>query len=162
MKGKRNVRRSYQAAQPPPLELGLVKVLIVGCGRVGSRLASQLDGEGHEVIVVDWAPGAFSKAAGRGALSPEFNGNFVVGDATDSELLRKAGIEDADAFVAVTEGDNRNIMASQIAKQVYKVPRVVCRIYDPIRQDVYRRLGLEVYCPTIEGASHVREMLNPS
>jgi trk system potassium uptake protein len=159
VKGKRNASRSYQAVRAPPLKLGIVKVLIMGCGRVGSRLASQLDKEGHEVIIVDWAPGAFSRAAVRGALGSDFNGTFVVGDGTDAELLRKAGIEDADAFVAVTEGDNRNIMAAQIARQVYKVPRVVCRIYDPIRQDVYRNLGLEVFCPTIEGARSVKQLL---
>jgi trk system potassium uptake protein TrkA len=159
VKGKRNVRRSYQAVLAPPLELGIVKVVIVGCGRVGSRLASELDQEGHEVTVVDREPGSFSRAASRGALGQDFNGTFVVGDGTDAELLRKAGIEDADSFVAVTEGDNRNIMAAQIAKQVYKVPRVVCRIYDPIREEAYRKLGLDVFCPTIEGARRVRQML---
>ena len=73
-----------------------VKVLIVGCGRVGSRLASELDQEGHQVTVVDREPGAFSRAASRGALGQEFNGNFVIGDGTDAELLRKAGAEDAE------------------------------------------------------------------
>ena len=68
-------------------------------------------------------------------------------------------VEEADSFVAVTEGDNRNIMAAQIAKQIYKVPRVVCRIYDPIREEAYRKLGLEVFCPTIEGSRRVRQML---
>lgn len=136
-----------------------VKVLIVGCGRVGSRLASELDQEGHQVTVVDREPGAFSRAASRGALGQEFNGNFVIGDGTDAELLRKAGAEDADSFVAVTEGDNRNIMAAQIARQVFNIPRVVCRIYDPIREEVYRKLGLDVFCPTIEGARRVRQML---
>jgi trk system potassium uptake protein len=159
VKGKRTLRRSYQAVHAPPLEWGMVKVLIVGCGRVGSRLASELDQEGHDVTVVDREPAAFSRAASRGALGQDFKGNFVVGDGTDADLLRRAGIEAADSFVAVTEGDNRNIMAAQIAKQVYKVPRVVCRIYDPIRGEVYRKLGLEVFCPTIEGAARVRQML---
>ncbi len=139
--------------------MAVVKVLIVGCGRVGSRLASELDREGHEVTVVDREPGSFSRAASRGALGPEFNGTFVVGDGTDAELLRKAGVEEADSFVAVTEGDNRNIMAAQIAQQVFHVPRVVCRIYDPIRKDAYQKLGLDVFCPTIEGASRVKQML---
>jgi trk system potassium uptake protein TrkA len=136
-----------------------VKVLIVGCGRVGSRLASELDEEGHEVTIVDRDPGSFSRAASREALSQDFKGNFLVGDGTEADLLRKAGIEEADSFVAVTEGDNRNIMAAQIAKQIYKVPRVVCRIYDPIREESYRKLGLEVFCPTIEGSRRVRQML---
>ena len=159
VKGKRKLRRSYQAVHAPPLEWDVVKVLIVGCGRVGSRLASELDQEGHDVTVVDREPASFSRAASRGALGQEFKGNFVVGDGTDADLLRRAGIEGSDSFVAVTEGDNRNIMAAQIAKQVYKVPRVVCRIYDPIRGEVYRKLGLEVFCPTIEGAARVRQML---
>jgi trk system potassium uptake protein TrkA len=136
-----------------------VKVLIVGCGRVGSRLASELDEEGHEVTIVDRDPGSFSRAAAREALSQDFKGNFLVGDGTEADLLRRAGIEEADSFVAVTEGDNRNIMAAQIAKQIYKVPRVVCRIYDPIREEAYRKLGLEVFCPTIEGSRRVRQML---
>jgi trk system potassium uptake protein TrkA len=136
-----------------------VKVLIVGCGRVGSRLASELDEEGHEVTIVDRDPGSFSRAASREALSQDFKGNFLVGDGTEADLLRRAGIEEADSFVAVTEGDNRNIMAAQIAKQIYKVPRVVCRIYDPIREESYRKLGLEVFCPTIEGSRRVRQML---
>jgi len=137
----------------------MVKVLIVGCGRVGSRLASELDEEGHEVTIVDRDPGSFSRAASREALSQDFKGNFLVGDGTEADLLRRAGIEEADSFVAVTEGDNRNIMAAQIAKQIYKVPRVVCRIYDPIREEAYRKLGLEVFCPTIEGSRRVRQML---
>jgi trk system potassium uptake protein TrkA len=136
-----------------------VKVLIVGCGRVGSRLASELDEEGHEVTIVDRDPGSFSRAASREALSQDFKGNFLVGDGTEADLLRRAGIEEADSFVAVTEGDNRNIMAAQIAKQIFKVPRVVCRIYDPIREEAYRKLGLEVFCPTIEGSRRVRQML---
>ena len=134
-------------------------MLIVGCGRVGSRLASELDEEGHEVTIVDRDPGSFSRAAAREALSQDFKGNFLVGDGTEADLLRRAGIEEADSFVAVTEGDNRNIMAAQIAKQIYKVPRVVCRIYDPIREEAYRKLGLEVFCPTIEGSRRVRQML---
>lgn len=134
-------------------------MLIVGCGRVGSRLASELDEEGHEVTIVDRDPGSFSRAASREALSQDFKGNFLVGDGTEADLLRRAGIEEADSFVAVTEGDNRNIMAAQIAKQIYKVPRVVCRIYDPIREEAYRKLGLEVFCPTIEGSRRVRQML---
>jgi trk system potassium uptake protein TrkA len=142
-----------------PPRMAVVKVLIVGCGRVGSRLASELDREGHDVTVVDREPGSFSRAASRGALGTDFSGNFVVGDGTDAELLRKAGVEDTDSFVAVTEGDNRNIMAAQIAKQVFKVPRVVCRIYDPIREEAYRKLGLDVFCPTIEGARRVKQML---
>jgi trk system potassium uptake protein TrkA len=136
-----------------------VKVLIVGCGRVGSRLAQELDDEGHDVTIVDNNPDAFSRSASRGAFGENFRGNFVVGDGTEADLLRRAGIEDADCFIAVTQGDNRNIMAAQIAQNVFHVPKVVCRIYDPIRDEVYRKLGLRVFCPTTEGASVVRAMI---
>lgn len=139
-----------------------MKILIVGCGRVGSRLARELEDEGHEVTIVDRDPAAFNRAAGRGVFSADTNVQFVIGDGTDAELLRRAGIETADAFVAVTEGDNRNIMAAQIAQHIFKVPRVVCRIYDPIRDDAYRKLGLNAFCPTVEGARRVREMITRS
>jgi trk system potassium uptake protein TrkA len=136
-----------------------VKILILGCGRVGSRLAQELDDEGHDVTIVDSNPDAFSRSAARGAFGDAFRGNFVVGDGTEADLLRRAGIEDADCFIAVTQGDNRNIMAAQIAQTVFRVPKVVCRIYDPIRDEVYRKLGLSVFCPTTEGATTVRSMI---
>ena len=136
-----------------------MKILILGCGRVGSRLAHELDRGGHDVTIVDSNPDAFVRFASRGVFSDSFRGNFVVGDGTDAELLRRAGIEGADCFVAVTQGDNRNIMAAQIAQNVFRVPRVVCRIYDPIRDQVYRKLGLSVYCPTTEGSTAVRRMI---
>src|SRR6266536_1637236 len=130
-----------------------VKILIVGCGRVGSRLAQELDRDGHDVTIVDSNPGSFSRFASRGVFDDDFRGSFVVGDGTEADLLRRAGIEEADCFVAVTQGDNRNIMAAQIAQNIFRVPKVVCRIYDPSRDEVYRRLGLSVFCPTTEGAA---------
>jgi trk system potassium uptake protein TrkA len=136
-----------------------VKVLIVGCGRLGSRIASELDRGGDQVTVVDRDPAAFNRAASRGVFGTDFRGDFVVGDGCDAELLRRAGVADSDSFIAVTEGDNRNIMAAQIAQHVYKVPHVVCRIYDPIREDAYRKLGLNSFCPTIDGAETVKRML---
>ncbi len=136
-----------------------MKVLIVGCGRVGSRLAQELDDEGHDVTIVDNNPGAFSRFASRGVFGESFRGSFVVGDGTEADLLRRAGIEQADCFIAVTQGDNRNIMAAQIAKNVFHVSKVVCRIYDPIRDAVYRKLGLSVFCPTTEGAATVQRMI---
>ena len=137
-----------------------MKVLILGCGRVGSRIAHELDREGHSVTIIDRDPGAFKRFEMRGVFSNEFRGSFIVGDGTESDLLRKAGIEDADCFVAMTDGDNRNIMAAQIAQHMFNVPRVVCRIYDPIRTEVYRKLGLQVFCPTIEGATSVVRMIS--
>lgn len=137
-----------------------MRVLIVGCGRVGSRLASELSDQGHDITVIDRDQGKLNLAATRGALDPAtFKGNVVVGDGTDAEVLRRSGIEDADAFVALTEGDNRNIMAAQIAQHVFKVPRVVCRIYDPVREAAYRKMGLNTYCPTVLGTETVEHML---
>jgi len=131
----------------------------VGCGRVGSQIAANMDRQGHEVVIVDRDPNAFSRAANRGILGNSFKGDQVVGNGTDVDVLRRAGIERADGFVAVTEGDNRNIMASQIAKDVYKVPHVVARIYDPERAEAYEKLGLHTICPTIEGARHIEKVL---
>ena len=136
-----------------------MKIIIVGCGRVGSRLANDLDRAGHDVTIVDSNPDSFSRSAARGTFGDDFRGTFVVGDGTEAELLRRAGIEQAECFIAVTQGDNRNIMAAQIARNVFEVPKVVCRIYDPIREGVYRKLGLSVYCPTIEGAATVERMI---
>lgn len=136
-----------------------LKLVIVGCGRVGSQLASDMDRAGHEVVVVDRDPNQFSRASSRGILTKDFQGDQVVGNGTDADVLRRAGIEHADGFVAVTEGDNRNIMAAQIAKHVFKVPHVVARIYDPERADAYSKLGLDTICPTIEGAKHIRQLL---
>src|SRR4030088_1325659 len=114
---------------------------------------------GHEVTIIDRDPNQFSRASQRGVLTNDFKGNQVVGNGTDAEGLRRAGVDDADGFVAVTEGDNRNIMAAQIAKHVFKVPRVVARIYDPERADAYEKLGLHTICPTLEGAKHIEKML---
>ena len=119
-----------------------MNVLIMGCGRVGARLASSLDAEGHRVTVLDVDSYSFRR------LPPTFGGTALLGDGTDEEALRRAGIEKADAFVAVTQGDNRNVLAAQIAKHVFRVPRVLCRIYDPLRRDLYETLGLEAVGPT--------------
>ena len=120
-----------------------MKVVIMGCGRVGSRLAAQLDREGHLVSVIDTNPSQFKR------LGETFSGNTVIGTGIDEDVLRAAGIDGADAFIAVTEGDNRNIMASQVAKEVFGVPEVITRIYDPVRNKIYRGLGLDTVCPTI-------------
>jgi len=128
-----------------------VNVVIMGCGRVGAQLAALLDEDGHKVTILDrdtysfrWLPSAFK-------------GTPLVGDGTDEESLKKAGIEEADAFVAVTQGDNRNVMAAQIAKEVFNVPKVVCRIYDPLREELYHTLGLETISPTKVGAQLLRD-----
>jgi trk system potassium uptake protein TrkA len=142
-----------------PYNQRALKLMVVGCGRVGSQLAADMDRAGHEVVIVDRDPNSFSRASVRGVLGREFKGDQVIGNGTDADVLRRAGIEHADGFVAVTEGDNRNIMASQIAKHVFKVPHVVARIYDPERAEAYEKLGLHTICPTIEGAAHIQKML---
>jgi trk system potassium uptake protein TrkA len=100
----------------------------------------------HNVTVVDWSSAAFSR------LPESFAGETVLGNGVDQDILRSAGIETADAFVAATNGDNRNIMASQIAQRVFHVPRVISRIRDPIRARIYAGSGIIVDCRTIEGA----------
>lgn len=119
-----------------------MNVVIMGCGRVGARVASLLDNAGNKVTVIDTDSSAFRR------LPATFGGDTVIGTGIDEGVLRNAGIEDADAFIAVTNGDNRNIMASQVARLVFNVPEVICRIYDPVREDTYRRLGLDTVCPT--------------
>lgn len=120
-----------------------MNVVIMGCGRVGSRLAGQLDREGHQVSVVDTNSAQFQR------LPNSFSGQTIVGTGIDEDVLRRAGIEQADAFVAVTEGDNRNIMASQVAREIFHVREVITRIYDPTREEIYRGLGLDTVCPTV-------------
>lgn len=119
-----------------------MKAVIMGCGRVGARVASLLDHTGNEVTVIDIDSRAFQR------LPSTFGGDTIIGTGIDEDVLRRAGIEDADAFIAVTNGDNRNIMAAQVARLIFNVPEVVCRIYDPVREDTYRRLGLTTVCPT--------------
>ena len=119
-----------------------MKAVIMGCGRVGARVASLLDHTGNEVTIIDVDSRAFQR------LPATFGGDTIIGTGIDEDVLKRAGIEDADAFIAVSNGDNRNIMAAQVARLVFNVPEVVCRIYDPVREDTYRRLGLTTVCPT--------------
>jgi trk system potassium uptake protein TrkA len=130
-----------------------MKILIMGCGRTGSQLASMLDAEGHQITILDINDYSFHR------LPPSFKGTALVGDGTNEETLKKAGIEEADAFVAVTQGDNRNIMAAQIAKHLFKVPKAVIRIYDPLRRELYNNLGLEAFSPTMIFAQLLKDNL---
>lgn len=119
-----------------------MKVVVMGCGRVGARVAAVLDHNGHQVTVIDVNSRAFRR------LPEEFRGRTLIGTGIDEDVLRRAGITEATAFIAVTNGDNRNIMAAQVARNIFAVPEVICRIYDPVREDTYRRLGLTTICPT--------------
>jgi trk system potassium uptake protein TrkA len=130
-----------------------MNILIVGCGRVGALLASLLDKEGHKITILDKNGHSFRR------LPPNFGGTALVGDGTDQTTLRRSGIEKCDAFVSVTEGDNRNIMASQIARHIFGVHKVVCRIYDPLRKDVYESIGLETISPTTVFAQLLKEKI---
>ena len=120
-----------------------MRVIIVGCGRVGSRVATELDQKGETVTVVDIAARAFSR------LPSSFGGETVRGNGMDEDTMRSAGAEQADIVMTLTEGDNRNALAAQLAKHRFGVPRVICKVNDPLRGEAYRALGLETICRTI-------------
>jgi len=130
-----------------------MKVVIMGCGRVGAQLAALLDNDGHKVAILDTDDYSFRR------LPPAFNGTALLGNGTDEDALKRAGIEEADVFVAVTQGDNRNVMGAQIAKHIFNVPRTVCRIYDPLRRELYNTLGLEAFSPTTIFAQMLKEKI---
>jgi trk system potassium uptake protein TrkA len=130
-----------------------MKILIMGCGRTGAQLATMLDADGHKVTVLDTNDLSFRR------LPPDFKGTALVGDGTSDDTLIKAGIKEADAFVAVTQGDNRNIMAAQMARIIFKVPKVMLRIYDPLRRELYTKLGFETFSPTIIFAQLLKDNL---
>ena len=119
-----------------------MKVVIVGCGRVGAALAEAFDNGGNEVIVVDTSTRAFDR------LSSEFKGQAIRGDGTDEDVLRKAGVEGADVLLALTEGDNRNVMAAQVAMEKLQVGKSVAKINDPVRAAAYAELGIATVCRT--------------
>ncbi len=130
-----------------------MRIVILGCGRVGSILASALSRAGHEVAIIDKKAEAFSR------LEPGYTGERIIGLGIDEETLRRAGIDRAEAFVAVTNGDNTNVMAGQIALHKFRVPRVIARLYDPIRAETYRHFGLEIICSSILGAGAIHDLL---
>ena len=130
-----------------------MKIVIMGCGRVGAQIASLLEESGHEITILDIDAYSFRR------LPPDFKGTALLGNGMDEEVLKRAGIEEADVFVAMTQGDNRNVMAAQIAKHIFNVPRVISRIYDPLRQEMYDTLGLEAFSPTTIFAELVRDKI---
>ena len=130
-----------------------MKAVIMGCGRVGSKLASLLDADGHDVTIIDINDYSFRR------LSSDFKGKALLGNGTEEDSLKRAGIESADAFIAVTQGDNRNAMAAQICKHTFNVRRVICRFYDPLRQELYSTLGLESFSPTTIISQMLRDKL---
>ncbi len=129
------------------------KVVIMGCGRVGAALAADLSRHGDQVLILDSDPAAFR------FLPDDFNGTKVVGNGIDLDVLRKIGIEDMDVFVSATRGDNRNVMAAQIAKHIFGVPIVASRVFDPLREEMYRNMGLRTINPTRVQAKRLKRII---
>ena len=119
-----------------------MKIVIVGCGRVGATLAGAYDAAGHQVVILDISTRAFDR------LESTFGGSAVRGDGTDEDTLRRSGAEDADVFLALTEGDNRNVMAAQVAIESLGAREVIAKINDPVRAAAYAELGLTTVCRT--------------
>lgn len=131
-------------------------VVIVGCGRVGSQLAVMLSGAGHDVVVIDSNPEAFRR------LGAVFNGITITGLGFDEQVLREAGIEKADAFAAVTEFDNTNLMTAEVANKIFGVKKVITRLYHPDREVTYRRLDVDYVCGTTIVATKIYEKITES
>jgi trk system potassium uptake protein TrkA len=117
-------------------------IVIVGCGRLGAHLANHLSRDGHSVVAIDTDERAF------GNLSPEYSGFKVEGDATELAVLKHAKADQADLLIATTRDDNVNLMVAQVAKAQFGVPCVLARVFEPKREAIYRRLGVETICPT--------------
>jgi trk/ktr system potassium uptake protein len=130
-----------------------MRVILIGCGRVGSELTIQLGRAGHEVTIIDKRQSAFDR------LPPGFNGRTVVGLGFDRDILEEAGIKEADAFVAVTNGDNSNIVSARVAREYYHVPKVIARIYDPRRAEIYEKLNIPTVATTTWGVKQIMLML---
>jgi len=128
-------------------------IIVVGCGKVGSNLAKELSVNNHDVVVIDSDPEKFTQ------LGSGFNGKTILGIPIDEEILLQAGIEKADALAAVSPDENMNIMVCQIAKEIYKIPRVIPRVYDPDRDIFFQELGLNTMCLTSLAVAHVKKIL---
>ncbi len=128
-------------------------IVIVGCGRVGAELAKLLSNDGHDVVIVDRDPLAFNRLGGT------FNGVTLVGNGFDPDILKEAGIEKADVFCALTNGDNTNLIAAQVAKKIFAIPKVIARVYDPERAQIYQSLGLDIMSGTILFAAMLRDKI---
>ncbi len=130
-----------------------MNIIVLGCGRLGSTFARLMHHDGHNVTVIDLQSEAFRR------LDTKFRGNRIVGNGIDEDVLKRAGIETADVFIAATQGDNRNIMAAQIAQRVFKVEKVLARIFDPVRADRYRQLGIITLCTTTIASGLMRDFV---
>ena len=128
----------------------------MGCGRTGAAIAGRLDEEGHQVTILDLNADQFRR------LPDGFGGRMAVGNGMDGDAMERAGAREADAFIAVTQGDNRNFFASQLAREIFGVENVVCRVKDPERGEIFGHLGLRTYSPTSAGAEAILAMLPDS
>jgi trk/ktr system potassium uptake protein len=131
-----------------------MRVIIMGCGRVGILLTLELSKAGHDVTVIDKNSAAFAR------LPPGFEARTIVGLGFDQEVLEDAGIKEADAFLAVSSGDNSNIVSARVAREHYHVPKVIARIYDPMRADIYERLNIPTVSTTRWGVKQMMLMLS--
>lgn len=132
-----------------------MRIVILGCGRVGARLAFVLDTEGHKVVVIDESRQAFQH------LDEKFNGSMVIGHGLDDQAIKEAELNKADAFIAVTDSDNVNLMAVQIAKEKFGITRCIARVYDPKRAAAFKEIGIITVCPTIMMTDMLKETLFP-
>jgi trk system potassium uptake protein TrkA len=130
-------------------------VVIMGCGRVGSTLAQELDARGHSIAIIDQDPTSFRK------LPSTFGGRTIAGVGFDRDRLIEAGIEHADAFAAVSSGDNSNIISARVARETFRVPKVIARIYDPRRAEIYQRLGVETVASVAWTAQQMVHTITP-
>jgi trk system potassium uptake protein TrkA len=130
-----------------------MRVVIMGCGRTGAALATELSREGNDVMVLDMDPAAFR------FLPDDFAGQTQIGNGIDLDVLRRIHVEKADVFVSTTRGDNRNVMAAQIAKHIFGVKVCASRVFDPLREEMYSNLGLRTINPTRVQASRLRKII---
>lgn len=133
-----------------------MKIIVVGCGRIGSKLAHDLSLGGHHVTVIDSNPAAFDR------LGPGFKGEKIIGVGYDRDVLIRAGIERADGFAAVTSSDEANVTVARLARQMFQVPKVVARVYEPGKAKIYRRLGLQTISPIELGSNRLADLLSSS
>jgi trk system potassium uptake protein TrkA len=131
-----------------------MKIIVMGCGRVGSSVSRLFARIGHDITVIDHEdPGALAR------LGADFNGRVIHGVGFDRDVLLEAGVEHAEAFVAASSSDNANIVAARTARNIFRVPRVIARLYDPLRAEIYQRLGLSTISTTNWGAERIVEVI---
>jgi trk system potassium uptake protein len=149
-------RCQFFAPQPETWCDLVMNIVIIGCGRVGSGLANTMSNEGHNVVILDKSSRSFRR------LNDDFKGRTIIGSGFDRDALEDAGARNADALAAVTSGDNSNILCARIARENFRIPNVVARIYDPRRAEIYQRLGIPTVATVTWTIDQVRRWLLPS